>query len=290
MTVLPLASLGIITCSDLKRAYRDITVGNRKGVMLIYLRGDEPLIADRISKRNHRYMPPSLSTSQFETLEEPTKDEHPVVVSVRGEVVETVTEIAAAKSCCRPTQSMRLSPWRRARTFDELSINTIRMLAVDAVQKANSGHPGTPMDAAPTAYALWQRVLRYDPTDPLWLNRDRFVLSAGHASMLLYSMIHLTGIKAVNPSYEQVGRDAVTLDDIKSFRQAGSRCPGHPEYGWTSGVEIRPSARPGRGHQRRHGDRPALAGGHVQPAWLRPVRLQRLCAVGRRLHDGRYLQ
>jgi transketolase len=121
--------------------------------------------------------------------------------------------------------------------IDELSVNTIRMLAVDAVQKANSGHPGTPMDAAPTAYALWQRVLRYDPTDPRWLNRDRFVLSAGHASMLLYSMIHLTGIKAVNPSYEQVGRDAVTLDDIKTFRQAGSRCPGHPEYGWTSGVE-----------------------------------------------------
>ena len=84
---------GIITCSDLKRAYRDITVGNRKGVMLIYLRGDEPLIADRISKRNHRYMPPSLLTSQFETLEEPTEDEHPVVVSVRGEVVETVTEL-----------------------------------------------------------------------------------------------------------------------------------------------------------------------------------------------------
>jgi transketolase len=121
--------------------------------------------------------------------------------------------------------------------IDELSINTIRMLAVDAVQKANSGHPGTPMDAAPTTYTLWQRVLRYDPTDPLWLNRDRFVLSAGHASMLLYSMIHLTGIKAVNPSYEQVGRDAVTLDDIRTFRQAGSRCPGHPEYGWTSGVE-----------------------------------------------------
>jgi transketolase len=121
--------------------------------------------------------------------------------------------------------------------LDQLSINTMRMLAVDAVQKAKSGHPGTPMDAAPTAYTLWQRVLRYDPADPLWLNRDRFVLSAGHASMLLYSLIHLAGIKAVDPSYEQAGRDAVTLDDIKTFRQAGSRCPGHPEYGWTSGVE-----------------------------------------------------
>jgi transketolase len=123
------------------------------------------------------------------------------------------------------------------KTIDELSIDTMRMLAVDAVQKANSGHPGTPMDASPTAYTLWQRVLRYDPADPLWPNRDRFVLSAGHASMLLYTLIHLTGIKAVNPSYEQLGRDAITLDDIRTFRQAGSRCPGHPEYGWTSGVE-----------------------------------------------------
>ena len=122
--------------------------------------------------------------------------------------------------------------------IDQLAINTMRMLAVDAVQKAKSGHPGTPMDAAPTAYTLWQRVLRYDPAEPAWPNRDRFVLSAGHACMLLYSLIHLTGIKAVNPSYEQVGRDAVTLDDIKTFRQAGSRCPGHPEYGWTSGVEA----------------------------------------------------
>src|SRR6201997_5630313 len=122
--------------------------------------------------------------------------------------------------------------------IDQLAINTIRMLAVDAVQKAKSGHPGTPMDAAPAAYTLWQRVLRYDPAEPAWPNRDRFVLSAGHACMLLYSLIHLTGIKAVNPSYEQVGRDAVTLDDIKTFRQAGSRCPGHPEYGWTTGVEA----------------------------------------------------
>src|SRR3984893_15907543 len=119
-----------------------------------------------------------------------------------------------------------------------LAINTIRMLAVDAVQKANSGHPGTPMDAAPTAYVLWQRFLRHDPADPKWLNRDRFVLSSGHASMLLYSLIHLTGIRAANPSYEQLDRDAITLEDIKNFRQAGSRCPGHPEYGWTSGVET----------------------------------------------------
>jgi len=122
--------------------------------------------------------------------------------------------------------------------IDQLAINTIRTLAIDAIQKANSGHPGTPIDAAPTAYILWQRFLRYDPDDPQWINRDRFVLSGGHASMLLYSLIHLAGIKAANPSYEKVGRKAVTLDDIKNFRQEGSRCPGHPEYGWTSGVET----------------------------------------------------
>jgi transketolase len=119
----------------------------------------------------------------------------------------------------------------------QLAINTIRSLAIDAIQKANSGHPGTPLDVAPTAYTLWQQVLRYDPDHPNWLNRDRFVLSGGHASMLLYALIHLAGIKAANPSYEKLGGEAVSLDDIKNFRQAGSRCPGHPEYGWTSGVE-----------------------------------------------------
>jgi transketolase len=115
---------------------------------------------------------------------------------------------------------------------DQLAINTIRMLAVDAVQQANSGHPGTPMDAAPTAYVLWQRFLRYDPVAPDWMNRDRFILSAGHASALLYSLIHLSGIKAAD------GGDAVTLNDLATFRQAGSRCPGHPEYGVTTGVET----------------------------------------------------
>jgi transketolase len=123
-------------------------------------------------------------------------------------------------------------------TIDQLAINTVRCLAIDAIQKANSGHPGTPIDAAPTAYTLWQNFLRYDPEDPHWLNRDRFVLSGGHASMLLYALIHLAGIKAANPSYEEVGREAITLDDIKNFRQGGSRCPGHPEHGWTSGVET----------------------------------------------------
>jgi transketolase len=122
--------------------------------------------------------------------------------------------------------------------LDELSINTIRTLSMDAVQKANSGHPGTPMAMAPVAYALWQRHLRFDPNDPIWPNRDRFVLSMGHASMLLYSLLHLAGVKAVNPKYEALGQLAVPLDDIERFRQLDSRCPGHPEYRWTSGVET----------------------------------------------------
>ena len=109
---------------------------------------------------------------------------------------------------------------------------------MDAVQAANSGHPGTPMALAPVAYCLWQRFLRFDPEDPIWPNRDRFVLSIGHASMLLYSMLHLTGVKAVNPEYETLGEPSVTLDDIKHFRQLDSNCPGHPEYRWTSGVET----------------------------------------------------
>jgi len=121
---------------------------------------------------------------------------------------------------------------------DSLSVNTIRTLAMDAVQAANSGHPGTPMAMAPVAYTLWNDFLRFDPEDPIWPNRDRFVLSMGHASTLLYSMLHLTGVKAVNAQYEKTGQPSVTLEDIKSFRQLDSRCPGHPEYRWTSGVET----------------------------------------------------
>jgi transketolase len=122
--------------------------------------------------------------------------------------------------------------------LDTLCVNTIRTLSMDAVQQANSGHPGTPMAMAPVAYALWQRHLRFDPNDPIWPNRDRFVLSMGHASMLLYSLLHLAGVKAVNPKYEALGQLSVSLDDIKRFRQLDSRCPGHPEYRWTSGVET----------------------------------------------------
>jgi transketolase len=122
--------------------------------------------------------------------------------------------------------------------IDQLCVDTMRTLAIDAIQKANSGHPGTPMGMAPTAYTLWQRFLRFDPQDPIWPNRDRFVLSAGHASMLLYTLLHLTGTRAVDPDYEILGRPSVSLDDIKTFRQRGSRCAGHPEYRWTSGVET----------------------------------------------------
>ncbi len=122
--------------------------------------------------------------------------------------------------------------------MDRLCVNTIRTLCIDAVQKASSGHPGTPMAMAPVAYELWQNHLRFDPDDPIWPGRDRFVLSAGHASTLLYSLLHLTGVKAVNPAYETLGELSVPLDDLKRFRQLDSRCPGHPEYRWTSGVET----------------------------------------------------
>jgi len=122
--------------------------------------------------------------------------------------------------------------------FDQLCINTIRTLSIDGVQAANSGHPGTPMAMAPVAYCLWQQFLRFDPQDPVWPNRDRFVLSIGHASMLLYSLLHLTGVRAVSKDYETLGEPSVPLDALKAFRQLDSRCPGHPEYRWTSGVET----------------------------------------------------
>ncbi len=122
--------------------------------------------------------------------------------------------------------------------LDQLSINTIRTLSIDAVQAANSGHPGTPMALAPLVYTIWNRILRFDPQDPIWPNRDRFVLSNGHASMLLWSVLHLTGTQAVNADYESVGKPAVTLEDIKRFRRLGSKAPGHPEYHWVSGVET----------------------------------------------------
>src|SRR6516162_4729767 len=122
--------------------------------------------------------------------------------------------------------------------LDQLSINTIRTLSIDAVQKAKSGHPGTPMALAPLVYTIWNRVLKFDPQNPIWPNRDRFVLSNGHASMLLWSALHLSGVQAVNADYETLGQPSVTLDDIRSFRQLDSKAPGHPEYHWVSGVET----------------------------------------------------
>jgi len=122
--------------------------------------------------------------------------------------------------------------------LDQLAINTIRTLSIDAVQQAKSGHPGTPMALAPLVYTIWNRVMRFDPKDPIWPNRDRFVLSNGHASMLLWSMLFLTRTQAVNAEYESVGKPSVTLDDIKNFRQLNSKAPGHPEYHLVSGVET----------------------------------------------------
>src|SRR5947209_7253890 len=120
----------------------------------------------------------------------------------------------------------------------QLAINTIRTLSIDAVQQAKSGHPGTPMALAPLVYTIWNRVMRFDPEDPIWPNRDRFVLSNGHASMLLWSVLHLTRTKAVNADYERLGHPAVSLDDIRHFRQLDSKAPGHPEYHWVSGVDT----------------------------------------------------
>jgi transketolase len=125
-----------------------------------------------------------------------------------------------------------------AQDIDELAINTIRTLSMDAVQRANSGHPGTPMSMAPVAYELWQNHLRYDPADPIWPNRDRFVLSAGHASMLIYSVLFLAGVKRVDADYNILDEPALTLKEIEDFRQLHSRTPGHPEYRWTTGIET----------------------------------------------------
>jgi transketolase len=170
----------------------------------------------------------------------------------RDHAGETAASSSTEKTTAKPAKSRhKAAPTRnpsasasKDRTspsepsVDQLCIDTIRTLSMDAVQQANSGHPGTPMALAPVIYTLWQRFLRFDPEDPIWPNRDRFVLSNGHASMLLYAMLHLTGVKAVNAEYERLGEPSVTLDDIKRFRQLDSKCPGHPEYHLTSGVET----------------------------------------------------
>src|ERR1700688_3081118 len=149
-----------------------------------------------------------------------------------------IRHMASAKPPRHQGDVRRRASGPREQSMDDLCVNTIRTLSMDAVQQANSGHPGTPMALAPVIYTLWQRFLRFDPNDPIWPNRDRFVLSNGHASMLLYSMLHLTGVKAVNAEYERLDEPAVSLDDIKRFRQLDSRCRGHPEYHLPSGVET----------------------------------------------------
>ena len=170
---------------------------------------------------------------------------------------------------------------------DDLCVNTIRTLAMDAVQAANSGHPGHADGAGAGRLHALAAFLRFDPDDPIWPNRDRFVLSAGHASTLLYALLHLAGVKAVNPAYERLGELSVPLEDLKRFRQLDSRCPGHPEYRWTSGVETTTGPL-GQGVATSVGMAIAarVAGGVLQPARLRAVRLRRLRAVRRRRPDG----
>src|SRR5438309_4961222 len=142
-----------------------------------------------------------------------------------------------AKTVSLSQHAHRANAQRQEAADDQLCINTIRTLAIDAVQKAKSGHPGTPMALAPAAYTLWQRFLRYAPDDPLWPNRDRFVLSAGHASMLLYAMLHLSAVRRVG-GHHVTDKPAISLDDIRNFRQIDSVTPGHPEYGLTTGIEA----------------------------------------------------
>ena len=174
---------------------------------------------------------------------------------------------------------------------DTVAINTIRALCMDTIQQANSGHPGTPMGVTPVAYTLWQRFLRFDPGDPIWPNRDRFVLSEGHASALLWSLLHLTRVRAVDPDYEVLNRAAVRLDDMRTFRQLDSRCPGHPEYRWTSGVESTTGPLgPGGRDLGGDGDCGHLAGPAIQPGRIHRFRLRRLRPGRRRLHDGGHLR
>ena len=166
----------------------------------------------------------------------------------------------------------------RQTDIDELCINTIRTLSMDAIQKANSGHPGTPMALAPLAYVLWQRYLRFDPEDPIWPNRDRFVLSAGHASMLLYSLLYLAGVKAVDPDYEIVGNAGGQPRRHQGASASSTRkCPGHPEYRWTSGVETTTGPL-GQGIATSVGMAvaSAVAGRVLQPPGRRALRLRRL--------------
>ena len=151
---------------------------------------------------------------------------------------QTEIRTCAWKSLAIMTTITRKMNAMTKQELDKLSINTIRTLSIDAVQAAKSGHPGTPMALAPLVYTIWNRVMRFDPQDPIWPNRDRFVLSNGHASMLLWSVLHLDGGQGGERGLREAGEPAVTLDDIRRFRQLDSKAPGHPEYHWVSGVET----------------------------------------------------
>ena len=182
---------------------------------------------------------------------------------------------------------MDAAPSPTAADIDQLCINTIRTLSIDAIQKASSGHPGTPMALAPLAYVLWQRFLRFDPEEPIWPNRDRFVLSAGHASMLLYSLLHLTGVQAVDPDYETLGEPSVSLDDIKAFRQLDSQGRGAPRVPPGPPASRRPPARSGRASRPRSGWRsPGCGRPPTSTGRLSDLRLRRLRHLRRRRHDG----
>jgi transketolase len=161
--------------------------------------------------------------------------ESEVKASLNRRKREVVTIITSEEKTMSTTQVAQLLTDAKV---DQLCINTIRTLSIDAVQQAKSGHPGTPMALAPLVYTIWNRVMRFDPQDPIWPNRDRFVLSNGHASMLLWSVLHLSKTQAVNADYERLGHPSVTLDDIRRFRQLDCKAPGHPEYHWVSGVET----------------------------------------------------
>ena len=180
------------------------------------------------------------------------------------------------------------APLKPVVDIDLLCINTIRTLSIDAVQQAKSGHPGTPMALAPLVYTIWNRVMRFDPKDPIWPNRDRFVLSNGHASMLLWSVLHLTKTQAVNAEYEILGQPSVTLEDIRRFRQLDSKAAGHPEYHLVSGVETTTGPL-GQGVATSVGmaDRAEMACRSIQQTWIRSFRLRYLHRLRRRLHDGR---
>ena len=198
---------------------------------------------------------------------------------------------AKTVSSVDPKLDVRGLAYEEAASLDNLCINTIRTLSIDAVQQANSGHPGTPMALAPVIYTLWQRFLRFDPDDPTWPNRDRFVLSNGHASMLLYAMLHLSGVRAVDTSGDIRESPAVSLEDIKRFRQLDGNCPGHPEHRRTTGVETTTGPLgQGCGNSVGMAIASRWLGSHFNRPNFPMFDFKRLCPMQRRRHDGGHLE